>query len=75
MKKPKGMTYKRNAIYAVYRNDEIIAMGTAVECAAELNVQPSYIYWMTTPTGKARYENRKNKERAQTAVVIDFEGR
>lgn len=75
MIKPKGMTYRRNAIYAVYKNDEIIAMGTADECAAELNVRPDYIHWMTTPIGKKRYESRKNKDEAQTAVVIDFEGR
>ncbi len=73
MEKPSGMTYKRNAIYAVYKNDEMIAMGTADECAAELDVQPEYITWMATPTGKRRYESRKNKDKAQTAVVIDFE--
>ncbi len=73
LKKPNGMTYKHNAIYAVYKNDEMIAIGTADECAAELNVQPEYIIWMATPIGKRRYESRKNKDKAQTAVVIDFE--
>lgn len=57
--KPKGMSFRRNAIYAVYRNDEMIAMGTADECAEELNVNPEYIHWLTTPTGKKRYESRK----------------
>lgn len=73
MQRPKGMTYIRDAIYAVYRNDEMIAMGKAKECAEELNVDPTFIHWMTTPTGKRRYENRKNKDAAQTAVVIDWE--
>lgn len=73
LEKPKGMSYRRNAIYAVYKNDEMIVMGTAEECANELDVSPSYIHWMTTPTGKKRYENRKNKEKVQTAVVVDFE--
>lgn len=45
--------------YAVYKNDEIVAMGTAYECAEELGVQPHYIYWMTTPTGKKRLATRK----------------
>lgn len=57
--------------YAVYRNDEIVAMGTAYECAKELDVQPFFIYWMTTPTGKRRLESRKDPNKAQTAVVID----
>lgn len=74
MEKPKGMSYRRNAIYAVYKNDVMVAMGTADECAAKLNVKPETIIFMTTPTGKKRYESRKNKELARTAVVIDFEG-
>lgn len=75
MKKPKGMSYRRNAIYAVYQNDKMVVMGTQDECAAELGVQPSYIHWMTTPTGKRRLEQRHDKVNAQTAVVVDFEGR
>ncbi|RKD20978.1 hypothetical protein BEP19_14945 [Ammoniphilus oxalaticus] len=57
--------------YAVYKNDQIIAMGTAYECAEKLGVQPHYIYWMTTPTGKRRLASRKNQDKAQTAIVID----
>lgn len=55
------------------KKSRFITMGTADECAAELNVRPDYIHWMTTPAGKRRYESRKNKDKAQTAAVIDFE--
>lgn len=57
--------------YAVYRNDEIVAMGTAKECAEELGVSADYIRWMTTPTGKKRLANRKNPNRATAAVKLD----
>lgn len=57
--------------YAVYKDGEIIAMGTAEECAAELGVTTAYIRWMTTPTGKRRLESRKDKENATTAVKLD----
>ncbi len=71
--KPKGMTYRKNAIYAVYRNDEIIAMGKADECAEQLKVTPKWIEEMAMPSRKKRFESRKNKERAQIAIVIDWE--
>lgn len=73
MKKPKGMTYARNAIYAVYQGDEFLVMGTQKECADSLNVNPEFIHWMTTPTGKRRFESRKDKSEALTALVVDFE--
>jgi|HigsolmetaAR201D_1030396.scaffolds.fasta_scaffold27140_2 hypothetical protein len=72
--KPESMSYARNAIYAVYKGDEMVAMGTAQECAEKLGVRPDYIYWMTTPAGKRRLATRKNPDQATTADVIDWEG-
>lgn len=57
--------------YAVYKNDEIVVIGTAEECALELGVTVEYIRWMTTPTGKRRLANRKNPDKATTAVKLD----
>lgn len=59
--------------YAVYKGDELIAMGTPAECAAIMNVQPSYIKWLTTPTHKRRLANRKRPERCTTAVKLSEE--
>lgn len=59
--------------YAVYKGDELIAMGTAVECAEIMNVQPSYIKWLTTPTHKRRLANRKSPERCTTAEKLEDE--
>lgn len=57
--------------YAVYKGEELIAIGTAKECANELNVTLDYIQWMTTPTAKRRLEKRKNPSKCITAVVLD----
>jgi len=57
--------------YAVYKGDDLIVIGTANECAEYMNVTPHYIYWMTTPAGKRRFENRKNPSRATTAIRLE----
>lgn len=56
---------------AIYRNDEIVAMGTEKECAEEMNVSIEYIRWLMTPTGIKRQSNRKNPNLATMAVKID----
>lgn len=73
MKKPRGMTYRRNAIYAVYKGEDLLATGTQDECAAELGVTPHTIHFWVTPTGKKRTANRKYPDKATTADVIDWE--
>ncbi|MDY7044059.1 hypothetical protein RVS70_07545 [Virgibacillus sp. M23] len=56
---------------AVYRGEKLIAIGSAEECAEQLNVSSKYIRWMLTPYGKRRASLRKNPEKATTAVKID----
>lgn len=56
--------------YAVYKGDSFVVMGTAEECAEEMGVKPDFIKWMTTPTGKRRFESRKDKSKALTAVKL-----
>ena len=56
--------------YAVYKGEELLAIGTAQECAEGLGVTADYIYWLTTPSGKRRSEGRKNPHKATTAVRI-----
>ena len=59
--------------YAVYKGEDCIAIGTAKECALELGVKPDTIRWMTTPTGKKRFESRKNTSKCTTAVKLEEE--
>lgn len=54
--------------YAVYKGDNLVAMGTAKECAEHLGVTPKYIQWLSTPSGKRRMESRK-KPYKNTSVV------
>ena len=57
--------------YAIYKGDKFLFIGTAEECAERMDVQPSFIKWLTTPTGKRRFESRKDKSRCLTAVKLD----
>lgn len=59
--------------YAIYRGDTFQFIGTAEECAKKMNVKPDFIKWLTTPTGKKRFESRKDKEKALTAVKLKDE--
>lgn len=73
MQKPEGMTYKRNAIFAVYKGERHLATGTAEECAIEMGVTLEYICHMASPTGKRRLDSRKNPNEATSVDVIDWE--
>jgi orotate phosphoribosyltransferase-like protein len=59
--------------YAVYKGEKLIAIGTAQECASELNVSVEYIQWMTTPIAKKRLEKRKRPEKCTVAVKLEEE--
>lgn len=57
--------------FAVYKGENLLAIGTAKECAEVMGVRPDYIRWMTTPTAKRRLEARKNPDRCTTAVKLE----
>ena len=57
--------------FAVYKGDDLLALGTAEECAAKLGVTPKYIYWLTMPTAKRRLEARKHPEKCTVGVRLD----
>jgi hypothetical protein len=59
--------------YAIYKGEELIAMGTAEECAAKLGVTKEYVYWLTMPTAKKRLAKRKNPERCTVGFRLDNE--
>lgn len=47
-------------IYAAYKGDEFIDLGTKKELAKKLNIKPSSIHFYTTPTYRKRRENSPN---------------
>lgn len=59
--------------FAIYKGEELIAMGTAEECASKLGVTKEYIYWLTMPTAKKRLAKRKNPERCTVGIRLDDE--
>lgn len=40
--------------YVLYRNEEIVGIGTAAELATMLGVKPDTICWYATPTARKR---------------------
>lgn len=56
--------------YAVYKGDELICIGTAKECADILNIKPSSVKWLTTPTAKKRLAKRKNPEKCTSCIKV-----
>lgn len=60
--------------FAVYKGDDLLAIGTSKECGLKLGVKPETIKWMTTPTGKKRFESRKNKSKGMTAIRLLEDG-
>ena len=56
-------------IYAVYRGDKFIDLGTAYQLAHKLNVSPETIKFYTTPTYKKRMKNSYEKR----IIVIKIE--
>lgn len=69
----KPARYNYTGDFAVYRNDEVIAIGTAEECAEELGVTADYIRWMVTPSGQQRIKSRIDQNRVTTAIKLDEE--
>ncbi|MGX4686333.1 hypothetical protein JNUCC83_05455 [Vagococcus sp. JNUCC 83] len=57
--------------YAIYKGDTFLFIGTVDECAERLNIKPTSVKFMTTPTGKKRFENRDDKSTAMTAVKLE----
>lgn len=68
--KPKGMTFKDNAIY---QGDEFLYMGRQDECAEALNISPISVHRLASRTHWTGLEKRGNKDDAKLAIIVDFE--
>lgn len=62
---------QKQSEYAVYQGDELIAIGTAKECAETLGILPETVRWMSYPTARKRTANRKRPDRARTAIRLE----
>lgn len=50
-----------NKVYAMYKGEECLAIGTIKELAEKLGVKEDTIYFYTTPTYKKRVKKGKNR--------------
>lgn len=57
---------KKNKIFAVYKGDNFLAMGTAIELAKKFNVKEKTVLFWAMPV-----QSRRNKGNAKVAIVID----
>lgn len=63
---------KKVSEYAVYRGDEFITLGTAKECAEQMNVKVETIKFQASATYKRRLAKRSNGGN-NALVVIKIE--
>jgi hypothetical protein len=57
------MALKSKREYAVYKGDDLLAIGTAKECAEELGVRAETIRFYSTPCHKRRIAKGKGGRR------------
>ena len=48
------MTGKQHTVYALYKGNEFLFLGTVNEIAKQMNVSPGTIFYYQTPTAKKR---------------------
>ena len=60
---------RKKQIYALYRGDEFINLGTIEELAKYENVKPKTIRYFQTPCYKKKFKEDKNRR-----VLIKIEG-
>lgn len=56
---------KKSKIYALYKEEELLSMGTIKELAKEFNVKEKTIYFYSMPT----YLKRRSKSKNSRIVV------
>lgn len=57
--------------YAVYKGENLLAIGTADECAEKLGIKPDTIKWLTMPVAKRRLATRKKPESCTVVIKLD----
>lgn len=64
---------RNKMIYALYKGDNFIDMGTADELANKLDVRSKTIKYLASPANLRRIENRNNSKNAMITVRVGFE--
>jgi hypothetical protein len=67
------MMHKKQNVYAVYKGDEFLDLGTAEELAERMGIKPFTIRFMTYPSYQKQIEKRKQSYRKGHMIVIKIE--
>lgn len=59
----------KEKIFALYKGDKFIDIGTAKELAKRRNVTPKFIKYLSTPANLNRINTRKNKDKPSNAML------
>lgn len=59
----------KEKIFALYKGEEFIDIGTAKELAKNRKVKPEFIRYLSTPANKRRIANRKNNNKPSKALI------
>ncbi|MGE7545033.1 hypothetical protein [Sporosarcina newyorkensis] len=62
---------KRHRVFALYKGDELLSVGTIEEIAEELNVLPETVLFYGTNVYKRRLETRKNPKNCRELVELE----
>lgn len=59
----------KERIFALYKGDILLDIGTAKEIAIKRNVKPQFIRYLSTPANQRRIAHRKNKNKPSNALI------
>lgn len=59
----------KEKIFALYKGEEFIDIGTAKEIAKRRGVTPEFIKYLSTPANLKRIDTRKNKNKLSNAMI------
>ena len=70
------MSWNSRWVYALYKGDECLAIGTKAEISKQMGVKKNTLDYYRTKAYKKRVESRKNKHKVgyRTLIRIDDDG-
>lgn len=60
----------KEKIFALYKGDNLLGIGTAKELAKERNVSPNFIRYLSTPANLRRINKRKNNKPSKALISV-----
>ncbi|EOO22071.1 hypothetical protein ICM_06302 [Bacillus cereus BAG1X2-3] len=58
-------------VYAIYKGESLICIGTVKECAQHLRVLPKTVHYYKSPAYKKRVAIRKNARNYLTVIALE----